>query len=163
MSLNFYYRLNVSDRLLKDMDCLSNRFFRIYPMNKIYVGNLPFQITDQELEGEFQQFGKIKEIALIRDRYSNAFKGFAFITFVTPESAQQALTVNGKDFQGRAMKVSIARAEERGGRPSGGGRGGREGGRGGRPGGGGRYAGGGRGGREGGRGGNRDNGGGNRW
>lgn len=118
-------------------------------MNKIYVGNLPFQTTDQELEGEFQQFGKIKEIALIRDRYSNEFKGFAFITFIIPESAQQALAANGKDFQGRAMKVSIARAEERGGR-SGGGRGGagggrREGGAGGgrgRPGGGGGYGGG---------------------
>ena len=74
-------------------------------MNKIYVGNLPFQTTDQELEGEFQQFGKIKEVALIRDRYSSEFKGFAFITFVAPESAQQALAANGKDFQGRAMKV----------------------------------------------------------
>jgi RNA recognition motif-containing protein len=134
-------------------------------MNKIYVGNLPFQTTDQELEGEFQQFGKIKEVALIRDRYSNEFKGFAFITFVAPESAQQALAANGKDFQGRAMKVSIARAEERGGRSGGGGREGgrREGGGGGRgrSGGGGRggagggYSGGGRGGRE--------SGGGNRW
>jgi RNA recognition motif-containing protein len=135
-------------------------------MNKIYVGNLPFQTTDQELEGEFQQFGKIKEIALIRDRYSNEFKGFAFITFDAPESAQQALAADGKDFQGRAMKVSIARAEERGGRSGGGGGGrGRPGGGGGggrgRPGGGGGrggYAGGGRGGREGG---GRD--GGNRW
>jgi RNA recognition motif-containing protein len=133
-------------------------------MNKIYVGNLPFQTTDQELEGEFQQFGKIKEVALIRDRYSNEFKGFAFVTFIAPESAQQALAANGKDFQGRAMKVSIARAEERGGRPGGGSRGGREGGgRGGREGGsggrgrsGGGYSGGGRGGSS------RD-GGGNRW
>ncbi|CAL7963395.1 conserved hypothetical protein [Gammaproteobacteria bacterium] len=157
-------------------------------MNKIYVGNLPFQTTDQELESEFQQFGKIKEVALIRDRYSNEFKGFAFITFIAPESAQQALAANGKDFQGRAMKVSIARAEERGGRSGGGGgRGGREGGGGGREGGGGGssrgraggggsrggagggYSGGGRGGssREsgsgGGRGGSRDSGGGNRW
>jgi cold-inducible RNA-binding protein len=119
-------------------------------MNKIYVGNLPFQLTEQDLEGEFQQFGKIKEIALIRDRYSNDFKGFAFITFVTPESAQQALAANGKDFQGRAMKVSIARAEERrggGGERSGGGGGrGRFGGGGG---GGGRgRSGGGRGGRD---------------
>lgn len=173
MSLNFSYRLSVFDRLLKDMDCLSNCFFLgSIQMNKIYVGNLPFQTTDQELEGEFQQFGKIKEVALIRDRYSNEFKGFAFITFVAPESAQQALAANGKDFQGRAMKVSIARAEERGGRSGGGGgRGGRDGGGGGRgrSGGGGRggagggYSGGGRGGREGGGRGGRESGGGNRW
>lgn len=168
--------LSVSDSLLKDMDCLSNCFFLgSIQMNKIYVGNLPFQTTDQELEGEFQQFGKIKEVALIRDRYSSEFKGFAFITFVAPESAQQALAANGKDFQGRAMKVSIARAEERGGRSGGGGggggRGGREGGGGGRgrSGGGGRggagggYSGGGRGGRDGGGRGGRDSGGGNRW
>ncbi len=119
-------------------------------MNKIYVGNLPFQTTDQELEGEFQQFGKIKEVALIRDRYSKEFKGFAFITFVAPESAQQALAANGKDFQGRAMKVSIARAEERTG-----GSGRRDGGSGGR----GRF--GGRGGAGGGGRGGRDAG--NRW
>lgn len=100
-------------------------------MNKIYVGNLPFQTTEQELEGEFKPFGEIKEIALIRDRYSNEFKGFAFITFATPASAQQALEANGKDFMGRAMKVSIARAEERGGRFGGGGKG-RPGGGGGR-------------------------------
>jgi hypothetical protein len=174
--------LGVFDRLLKDMDCLSNCFFLgSIQMNKIYVGNLPFQTTDQELEGEFQQFGKIKEVALIRDRYSNEFKGFAFITFVAPESAQQALAANGKDFQGRAMKVSIARAEERGGRSGGGGgggggRGGREGGGGGggrgrsgggggRGGAGGGYSGGGRGGsRDGGGGrGGRESGGGNRW
>lgn len=91
-------------------------------MNKIYIGNLPFQTTDQELENEFQQFGKIKEIALIRDRHSGEFKGFGFITFVTAESAQQALASNGKDFQGRAMKVSVARAEERSGGGGGGGR-----------------------------------------
>lgn len=84
------------------------------------MGNLPFQTTDQELDEKFQQFGKIKEVSLVRDRYSNEFKGFAFITFVVPESAKQALELNGNDFQGRAMKVSMARTEERGGRFGGG-------------------------------------------
>jgi cold-inducible RNA-binding protein len=82
-------------------------------MNKIYVGNLPFQTTKQDLEREFQQFGKMKEIALITDNNSNKFRGFAFITFVSAESAQQAIGSNGKDFQGRAMTVSIARTEEK--------------------------------------------------
>lgn len=105
-------------------------------MNKIYVGNLPFSATEQDLEGEFQQCGKIQEVAIIKDRFSNESKGFAFITFAATESAQQALALNGKDFQGRAIRVSIARAEEKGGRPrphgGSGGRGGRNGGRGGR-------------------------------
>ena len=96
-------------------------------MNKIYVGNLPFQTTEPDLDSEFRQFGDIKEIALIKDRYSNEFKGFAFITYATPESAQQALTLDGKDFQGRPMKVSLARSEEKGGRFSDSGRGRREG------------------------------------
>lgn len=84
-------------------------------MSKIYVGNLPFNITEQELDSSFQQFGKIKEIALIKDRYTNECKGFAFITFDAADSAQKALTLNGTDFQGRPMKVSkaVAKADDR--------------------------------------------------
>lgn len=88
-------------------------------MNKIYVGNLPFQTTEQDLDSMFQKFGKIKETVLIRDRLSREFKGFAFITFVTSESAQQALTLNGSNLQDRAIKVSMAKAET-GGERSGG-------------------------------------------
>ena len=82
-------------------------------MNKIYVGNLPFQVTDQELDSEFQQYGQIKEVTLIRDRYTNECKGFGFITFIDAESAKQALAADGKDFKGRAMKISIAKPQER--------------------------------------------------
>jgi RNA recognition motif-containing protein len=103
-------------------------------MNKIYVGNLPFKTVEQELVEIFQQFGEIKEIALIRDRFSNDFKGFGFITFDTQTAAESALAMDGKDFGGRPMKVNIAREE--GKREGGGGRrfggGGRDGGRGGR-------------------------------
>lgn len=77
-------------------------------MSKIYIGNLPFNTTEQELDNSFQQFGKIKEIALIKDRHTNECKGFAFITFDAAESAQKALTLNGTDFHGRPMKVSKA-------------------------------------------------------
>lgn len=89
-------------------------------MSKIYVGNLPSNTTEQELDNSFQQFGKIKEIALIKDRYTNECKGFAFITFGAADSAQKALSLNGTDFQGRPMKVSeaIAKTDDRSSRSS---------------------------------------------
>ena len=86
-------------------------------MNKIYVGNLPFKATEPELRELFEQFGEIQEIALIKDRYSNEFKGFGFITFNSQESAQNSLTLDGKEFSGRPMKVNMARENER--RPGG--------------------------------------------
>jgi RNA recognition motif-containing protein len=93
-------------------------------MNKIYVGNLPFQLSEQDLDASFQQFGKIKEISIIKDRDTNECKGFAFITFDSAESANGALALDGTDFQGRPMKVSMAIAktdDRRGGGGSGGG------------------------------------------
>jgi RNA recognition motif-containing protein len=112
---------------------------RIYPMSmsKIYVGNLPFKTTESDMKTLFEQFGEIQEIAMIKDRYSNEFKGFCFITFQSQESAQNALALDGKEFSGRPMKVNMARENERrsgGGGGAGGGRrfgGGAGGGRGG--------------------------------
>jgi len=94
-------------------------------MNKIYVGNLSFNTTEQELEELFGQYGKITEIALIRDRVTNQLKGFGFITFDSQEGAQNALAMDGKEFLGRSLKVNMAKERER--RESGGG--GRRGGR----------------------------------
>jgi len=93
-------------------------------MNKIYIGNLPFKTNDADLTEIFAQFGEIKEIALIKDRYSNEFKGFGFITYANQTSAESALSMNGKDFGGRPMKVNMAREEDRSGgrRPGGAGR-----------------------------------------
>lgn len=102
-------------------------------MNKIYVGNLPFSTSEDALREMFSSFGDITEIALIRDRYSNDFKGFGFITYAMAESAQASLSMDGKDFGGRPMKVSIAREPEKrsGGAGGGAGRGGHRGGHGG--------------------------------
>ena len=94
--------------------------------NKIYVGNLPYQIEDDEVKEAFTQFGNVQEINLIRDRYSNECKGFGFITFETDEAAESALTFNGEELKGRRLKVNIARERTGGGgaggrrRPSGG-------------------------------------------
>lgn len=100
-------------------------------MNKIYVGNLPFNTTDKDLEAVFVKFGDIKEIILIRDRETNELRGFGFITFISKTSAQSALALDGKDFLGKPIKVSMAREN-----PRTGGGGGARGGRGGNGGGG---------------------------
>lgn len=77
-------------------------------MNKIYIGNLPYQTNEKELENLFSKYGQIEDVAVIRDRYTNRSKGFGFVTFSTSEAAQNALEVNGQDLQGRALKVNIA-------------------------------------------------------
>lgn len=101
-------------------------------MNKIYIGNLPFKITDAELEALFVPFGEIVEVALIKDRFTGEPKGFAFITFKDQASAQNALEMDGKEFGGRQMRVSMAREGEKrtggGGGRRGGDRGGNRGG-----------------------------------
>src|SRR3954469_24024470 len=122
--------------------------------SKLFVGNLSFNTTENELQDLFAACGTVSDVNLITDRMSGRSKGFAFVTMGTPEEAQNAInTLNGKDVNGRAMNVSEARPREersdRGGGGGGGGYGGGGGGRGGRGGSGG--GGGGRGGGGGGR------------
>lgn len=115
---------------------------------KLYVGNIPFNTTEQDLHSKFSAFGSVESAKIIMDRDSGRSKGFGFVEMVDEAAAQQAIeSLNGADFAGRAMIVSEARpqAPREGG---GGGRGGFGGGRGGGRGG---YGGGGRGGYGGGR------------
>lgn len=113
--------------------------------NKLYVGNLGYSVTDQELEQLFSQHGAVQSAKVIMDRDSGRSKGFAFVEMSTDAEAKAAIeALNGTEIQGRALTVNEARPKED--RPSGGGFGG------GRSGGGG-YGGGGRGGDRGGRGG----------
>ena len=106
---------------------------------KLYVGNLPFSTTDQELAGMFGEFGSVISAKVIMDRDSGRSKGFGFVEMDGDSDADQAIErLNGSDLGGRAMIVSEARpqAPREGGRGGGGGFGG--GGRGGGGGGGGR-------------------------
>ncbi len=122
---------------------------------KLYVGNLPYTTTDENLTSTFGAFGTVDSVKIITDRESGRSKGFGFVEMQNDDEAEKAISsLNGSDFGGRKIVVSEARAREEGG----GGRGGRGGGggggfRGGRGGGGG---GGFRGGRGGGGGGYRD-------
>ncbi|KTD22883.1 RNA binding protein, cold-inducible rrm [Legionella lansingensis] len=76
--------------------------------NKIYVGNLPFGITEGALQAEFSKYGKIEELLLIKDRLTGQIKGFGFITFSSQHEAEKALEMNGKPLEGRPLKVNMA-------------------------------------------------------
>ena len=102
--------------------------------SKLYVGNLPYSATEDELSSIFAQAGTVTSVAIIKDRETGRSKGFAFIEMSNGDEAQKAISMlNGRDMGGRDLRVSIARPREEGG---GGGRGGFGGGRGGNRGGG---------------------------
>jgi len=111
--------------------------------NKLYVGNLPFASTAQDLEALFGQIGTVSVVEIIFDKFTGRSRGFAFVTMANGEEAQQAVEkFHGHEIEGRALAVNIARPREErppggGGFGGGGGRGGFGGGRGGRGGGGG--------------------------
>lgn len=124
--------------------------------NRLYVGNLSFHTTEDLLKAHFATVGDVANVAVMVDRETGRSRGFAFVEMANAEGAQKAISeLNGRDFEGRALRVDVAE-EKRGG--GGGGRGGGGGGGGGRGGfgGGGGGGGGGRGGRGGGGGGGRD-------
>jgi cold-inducible RNA-binding protein len=107
--------------------------------SKLFVGNLSFNITENDLQDAFAAFGTVTEANLMMDRSTNRPRGFGFVTMSSAEEAQKAIDgLNGKDLDGRALTVNIARPREE--RSGGGGGGRREygGGRGGGGGGGGR-------------------------
>src|SRR6266550_1136171 len=118
---------------------------------KLYVGNLSFRTTSEELREAFAAVGTVESASVIEDRDTGRSRGFAFVEMATPEEAAAAIEqFNGKDFGGRNLTVNEAKPRaDRGG--GGGGRGGYGGGGGGR----GCYGGGGGGGRGGGGGGDR--------
>src|SRR4029078_9036783 len=111
--------------------------------NKLFVGNLSFNTTENDLNDAFAAFGTVTETNLMMDRETGRPRGFGFITMSSAKKAQKAIeALNGKDMDGRALTVNVAKPrEERA--PGGGGGGGRReyrggGGGGGRSGGGGR-------------------------
>jgi len=109
--------------------------------NKLFVGNLSFDTTENDLQDAFAAFGTVTEANLMMDRTTNRPRGFGFVTMSTPEEAQKAIDgLNGKELGGRALTVNVARPREE---RSGGGGGGRREFSGGSGGGGGGYRGGG--------------------
>lgn len=104
---------------------------------KLYVGNLAFAVTDDELRQMFEEHGQVASASVVKDRFTDRPRGFAFVEMPVAAEAQAAVTaLNGKSIANRTIEVSEARAPREGGRgPGGGGGGGRRpgGGGGGRP------------------------------
>ena len=99
---------------------------------KLFVGNLSFETTENDLQDAFAAFGTVTECNLMMDRSTGRSRGFGFVTMGTPEEAQKAIDgLNGKELGGRALTVNIARPREErsgGGRRERGGGGGYRGG-----------------------------------
>ena len=92
---------------------------------KLFVGNLSFNTTENDLQDAFAAHGTVVETNLMLDRMSGKPRGFGFVTMSTPEEAQKAIdALNGAELDGRALTVNIARPREE--RPGGGGGGRRE-------------------------------------
>jgi RNA recognition motif-containing protein len=92
--------------------------------SKLFVGNLSFKTTENELQDAFAAHGTVLEANLMMDRATGRPRGFGFVTMSTPEEAEKAIeALHGKDLGGRALTVNIARPREE--RPAGGGGGGR--------------------------------------
>ncbi len=85
---------------------------------KIYVGNLSYEITEEELRQEFLTFGKVESVNIITDKYSGRPKGFGFVEMPSVSEGQAAITgLNGKTLRERTLNVNAARprSDDRGG------------------------------------------------
>ena len=92
----------------------------------IYVGNLPFETTEEHLQVAFTEYGEVTSARVITDRVTGRSRGFGFVEMSDKSEAEAAIkALNGKDFNGRALTVNEAKPREEGG---GGGRGGGRGG-----------------------------------
>ena len=81
--------------------------------NKLFVGNLPFDATNEQLQQAFSQAGAVSEVFIPVDRESKRPRGFAFVTMSSDAEAAKAVEMfNGKDFGGRALVVNEARPKE---------------------------------------------------
>ena len=77
---------------------------------KIYVGNLSYSVTSEDLRTAFEEFGAVDSAEVVMDRDTNRSKGFGFAEISNEEEAKTAIsTLNGKDMDGRSLNVSVAR------------------------------------------------------
>ena len=97
-------------------------------MTNIFVGNLSYQTTQDDLQAAFSAYGNVEKVNIITDRDTGQPRGFAFVEMSNDQEAQAAIAqLNGAELQGRAMNVNEARPKTGGGGGGGGGRGGNSG------------------------------------
>jgi len=81
--------------------------------NKLYIGNISYNTTDDSLKEAFSQFGSVESAVIITDKFSGRSKGFGFVEFSTEEEAGKAIKeMDGQEMDGRAIRVSEARPQE---------------------------------------------------
>ena len=96
---------------------------------KIYVGNLSYEVTEEDLRQAFEQSGQVESVNIITDKYSGRSKGFGFVEMPSDDEGQAAIEgLNGKELKGRAINVNVARPRTENRRDRGGYGGGRGGG-----------------------------------
>jgi RNA recognition motif-containing protein len=79
----------------------------------IYIGNLPYSVTDGDLRDAFSKFGQVHSSSIISDKFSGRSKGFGFVDMPNEAEAREAIeAMNDKDFKGRTIKVNEARPRE---------------------------------------------------
>jgi RNA recognition motif-containing protein len=84
-------------------------------VTKLFVGNLPFTVTEDALRALFAPHGTVEKIALITDRDTGRPRGFAFVEMANADASRAMQSLNGTDFGGRALKVNEAQERERSG------------------------------------------------
>lgn len=81
--------------------------------NKLFVGNLPFRLTEEELNELFSQHGEVTSVKIVTDRVSGRSKGIAFVEFATEEDAKKAMeALNGFELDGRPLRIDLARQQQ---------------------------------------------------
>lgn len=81
----------------------------------IYVGNLSYQVTDEDLRAAFEEYGEVSSAMIVRDRFTNQSKGFGFVEMPKQADAEAAIKkMNGADLKGRKLIVNIARPRNEG-------------------------------------------------
>ena len=89
---------------------------------KIYVGNMPYGVTEEDLKQSFSAFGEVTSVTIIKDKMSGQSKGFGFIEMASAEEGQAAISgMNEKELKGRKLNVNEARPRQDDGRGGGGG------------------------------------------
>lgn len=91
-------------------------------MKKIYVGNLPYTATENEIRDLFARYGTVNSVNVINDRETGRPRGFGFVQMEDKEADAAIAALDGQDLGGRTLRVNEAREREGGGRGSGGGR-----------------------------------------
>ena len=83
-------------------------------MKKMYVGNIPYNASEEDLRELFSEYGEIESLKIMKDQFTDRSKGFGFIEMASEEDAKKAIAaLNGKDFKGKLLTVAEARPQQK--------------------------------------------------